>query len=194
MALFPPLLASAPGAAIETAQPTISDLLQIAELLVGAADGTRVRVTTAGGDQGLEGYAVVNGPRIEFTTKDSTGSPSIAFADADSVLRIYSERDGSHDYEGSYFDVHENEVWLVVENPNSGGSAGDLFTVFQYTEGNSTPSLAEPLKVRGDSIKLPVKGDTGAPASVENGLLEINTTDNYVRIYADGAWRTLVSW
>lgn len=193
MALFPPLLTQTPLASTPVSID-IRELLEVAELLVGAPDGTRVRVTTAGGDQSVEGYAVVNGPRIEFTTTAVAGSPAIAYADADSALRVYSARDGSHDFEGSYFDVYENEVWLVVENPNSGGSAGDLFTVFRYTEGNTTPALAEPLKVRGDSIKLPVKTTTGAPANVENGLVEINTVDNYMRVYADGAWRTIVSW
>jgi hypothetical protein len=38
-----------------------------------------------------------------------------------------------------------------------------------------------------------VKASAGDPTGQE-GMLVINTTDNAVRIYADGAWRTLASW
>lgn len=37
------------------------------------------------------------------------------------------------------------------------------------------------------------KTDTGDPTGIE-GLFEINTFDNKVKIYADGAWRQLVTW
>lgn len=37
------------------------------------------------------------------------------------------------------------------------------------------------------------KGSTGDPTGKE-GMIYINTTDNVVKIYADGAWRTLASW
>lgn len=38
-----------------------------------------------------------------------------------------------------------------------------------------------------------IKGTTGDPTGVE-GLITINTFDNAIKLYADGAWRTLVSW
>ena len=38
-----------------------------------------------------------------------------------------------------------------------------------------------------------VKSTAGNPTGQE-GMLVINTLDNAVRIYADGAWRTLASW
>lgn len=37
------------------------------------------------------------------------------------------------------------------------------------------------------------KGTTGDPTGAE-GMIYINTFDNAVKMYADGAWRTLVSW
>jgi hypothetical protein len=40
---------------------------------------------------------------------------------------------------------------------------------------------------------LPVKNDTGDPAGVE-GRIYINTHDNKIRCYADGAWRDLATW
>lgn len=38
------------------------------------------------------------------------------------------------------------------------------------------------------------KATTGDPASPVDGMLVINTADQNVQIYADGAWRTLASW
>jgi hypothetical protein len=38
-----------------------------------------------------------------------------------------------------------------------------------------------------------VKSTAGNPAGAE-GMLVVNTVDNALRIYADGAWRTLASW
>lgn len=38
-----------------------------------------------------------------------------------------------------------------------------------------------------------IKATTGDPTGAE-GLLTINTYDNAIKIYADGAWRTLASW
>lgn len=39
-----------------------------------------------------------------------------------------------------------------------------------------------------------IKTDTGDPSQVHEGLLEINTYDNKVKMYADGAWRELGTW
>ena len=39
-----------------------------------------------------------------------------------------------------------------------------------------------------------IKTDTGSPANPYEGLMEINTFDNKVRMYADAAWRELGTW
>jgi hypothetical protein len=39
-----------------------------------------------------------------------------------------------------------------------------------------------------------LKSDTGDPAQVHEGLMCINTYDNKVKIYAEGAWRQLATW
>ena len=39
-----------------------------------------------------------------------------------------------------------------------------------------------------------IKGSAGDPASPKEGSFYINTVDNAVRLYADGAWRSLSSW
>jgi hypothetical protein len=42
--------------------------------------------------------------------------------------------------------------------------------------------------------KVTTKTDTGDPASGEEGEICINTFDNTVKIYADAAWRQLITW
>jgi hypothetical protein len=39
-----------------------------------------------------------------------------------------------------------------------------------------------------------IKATTGSPSNPYEGLMEINTFDNKVRMYADAGWRELVSW
>lgn len=41
---------------------------------------------------------------------------------------------------------------------------------------------------------LPVKTSTGDPASPQEGQLYVNTGDNTLQLYADGAWHTVASW
>ena len=49
-------------------------------------------------------------------------------------------------------------------------------------------------KVTMGTLVLPVKTDTGDPASPVEGQIYVNTADNKVRVYADGAWRDLATW
>ena len=42
-------------------------------------------------------------------------------------------------------------------------------------------------------VVLPVKTTTGDPSGQE-GQMYVNTADNALRLYADSAWRTVVSW
>jgi hypothetical protein len=44
------------------------------------------------------------------------------------------------------------------------------------------------------TLVLPVKTTTGDPASPVEGQIYVNTSDNKVRVYADGAWRDLAMW
>jgi hypothetical protein len=43
-------------------------------------------------------------------------------------------------------------------------------------------------------LAVPVKTTTGDPAAPIEGQLYVNTFDNKARVYADGAWRDLVTW
>lgn len=42
--------------------------------------------------------------------------------------------------------------------------------------------------------RFDIKDTTGDPTASGNYHFVINTFDNNFRVYADGAWRTLVSW
>ena len=45
------------------------------------------------------------------------------------------------------------------------------------------------------SIKVIVKSTTGHPSSpLNNGVIEINTFDNKIFMYADGGWREMALW
>ena len=48
--------------------------------------------------------------------------------------------------------------------------------------------------VQSRFLKMPVKTDTGDPGSPADGDMYVNTADNKVRVYADGAWRDLATW
>jgi len=39
-----------------------------------------------------------------------------------------------------------------------------------------------------------IKTNTGSPANPYEGLMEINTFDNKINMYADAAWRQLATW
>jgi len=45
-----------------------------------------------------------------------------------------------------------------------------------------------------DVFILPVKTDTGDPASPSEGQEYVNTFDRVKRLYANGAWHTVASW
>jgi hypothetical protein len=49
-------------------------------------------------------------------------------------------------------------------------------------------------KVTMATLILPVKTTTGDPANPVEGQIYVNTSDNKVRVYADGAWRDLATW
>jgi len=49
-------------------------------------------------------------------------------------------------------------------------------------------------KVTMATLVLPVKTATGDPANPVEGQIYVNTYDNKVRVYADGAWRNLATW
>ncbi len=43
-------------------------------------------------------------------------------------------------------------------------------------------------------LQLSFKSTAGVPANAFEGMFVINTSDNNIKVYADGGWRTLASW
>ena len=86
-------------------------------------------------------------------------------------------------------------AYSYVGDTGSGGyrvAAGQLGWA---TVGVARMSLnATRLDVDSTFLQLPVKADTGDPASPANGDTYVNTFDNTARVYADGAWRDLATW
>jgi len=69
-------------------------------------------------------------------------------------------------------------------------SAGDDKNVqVAHNDTNGTITVSSGYLVLGGISKA----DTGDPAGVE-GIIYYNNTDNVIRMYADGAWRTLATW
>lgn len=70
------------------------------------------------------------------------------------------------------------------------GYGGSLTKLRMYTEGNEVLS-ADTSRV---SLKGAVKTTTGDPSLPESGDITINEFDNVIKIYADGAWRSIANW
>ncbi len=90
-----------------------------------------------------------------------------------------------------------NTGWFARNATNSANievvtvTNGDIVGV-----GNSvgSPATAVRIGAAGTPAELPyTKTDTGDPTGAE-GRIYINTFDNVIKMYADGAWRTLVTW
>ncbi len=98
---------------------------------------------------------------------------------------------------------NSGDIELTIGEPGSyGGSSGDYGNVLLAKNGGyvgiGTDSPSSELDVAGtvtmENLILPVKSTTGDPASPVEGQIYVNTYDNKVRVYADGAWRDLATW
>lgn len=73
------------------------------------------------------------------------------------------------------------------------GATGNLVLNAGDNRYTYTKKLLFPTVGGGGYLRLPVKTNTGDPTSAD-GYIYINDYDNALRIYADGAWRTIISW
>jgi hypothetical protein len=78
--------------------------------------------------------------------------------------------------------MHGGETVLI----GGADSVGGRFDVY----GNSPQPAMDSQAI----FQLPVKSTTGDPGSPVDGFMYVNTLDNAIRVYADGAWRDLVAW
>lgn len=92
---------------------------------------------------------------------------------------------------------------LAYDTPILGeDESGNKLQLIKVTSGNHISIGAGVYIEPGEYIEhaLPsvaagsVKNTTGDPGTPEEGQLTINTFDGAVKIFADGSWRTLVSW
>lgn len=83
------------------------------------------------------------------------------------------------------------DATLAIEATNNNtGYGGSQTELKMFTNDNVS------LKVTSDRINLTssVKTTTGDPATPASGDITINEADNAIKIYADGAWRTITTW
>jgi len=66
-----------------------------------------------------------------------------------------------------------------------GTTTNSTFSIIPYVN-----SVAQANTIAGVITKV----DTGDPANSFEGQIEINTYDNKVKVYAEGAWRTIATW
>ena len=100
------------------------------------------------------------------------------------------------------------DIELTPGQGGSGTPASSYGNIIMVKNGGNvgigTTSPSKLLDVNGDAdvggtltmdkLVLPVKTTTGDPASPVAGQIYVNTFDNKVRVYADGAWRDLATW
>lgn len=70
------------------------------------------------------------------------------------------------------------------------------FETPNYQLGRAASTLSKRIEdlERKDNAIFEVKTTTGDPTARGNFHFVINTFDNTLKVYADGAWRTLDSW
>ncbi|MHC4623117.1 MAG: LamG domain-containing protein [Planctomycetota bacterium] len=97
---------------------------------------------------------------------------------------------GARSYEStvtSYFDGQIDDVMIYDR-------ALEAWEVRQlYNEANKAYAYLNNATTF-ETLVLPVKTTTGDPAGPVEGQIYVNTADNKVRVYADGAWRDLATW
>ncbi|MHC4086575.1 MAG: LamG-like jellyroll fold domain-containing protein [Planctomycetota bacterium] len=106
------------------------------------------------------------------------------------------------------YDVQATEDYSIAFGKYSINDVADSFTV-GYGSGEGSEQVdfrvrSGQVNVYGDldvtdtvtmgTLVLPVKTTTGDPASPVEGQIYVNTYDNRVSVYADGAWRDLATW
>lgn len=154
------------------------------------------------------------GDRIILPQVDEESTPTLAFADG--TTGFYVRDDGSFRFskngtnilraDGTTFGVAAGSGGGFISETSTATNPSILPAAFTDVAtgigwaGTGALSLiassVEGIRVLADRIRLAssVKTDTGDPSSPASGDVTINEFDNAIKIYADGAWRTLVSW
>lgn len=139
------------------------------------------------------GVSSVGGHKMMVTNTDTGISWADVTAKADSgEMHMYAFSSGYSTYGGFMADAGV----LYADPSLSGGlsiMADAVASIRFYT--NDVTVIDTEIDSNGYiSFQGSVKTTTGNPGSPRNGMLQINEFDNAIKMYADGAWRTLVSW
>jgi len=164
------LAATAPGAA--------NDIYLDAH---DASGVTRTRIHIDG-DAGTKLYDLAGNLRMTVNTT-SIDIPTDVYMGVDKAMRLYNS--GTLNDLNWQNDSDTGLRWIAADQ--FGLFAGDV-ELLRVIEGAD-----DYVALYGTGVVLPLKGTTGDPTVVE-GKLYVNTFDNSVRVYADGAWRDLATW
>jgi len=139
-------------------------------------------------------------PQADLT--GTIAAPSLAFGDGDTGFYEFS--DDRLDFTGASLQGSNTSSFVISNITSSrtvpvysgkfGADAGMGFG--GITEVSIIAGSVEGLRVKDGLVSFvgSVKTTTGDPAGPVSGSIQINEFDNVIKIYADGAWRTLVSW
>ena len=103
--------------------------------------------------------------------------------------------DDEGDYVGDTWEEGE-ELLISLQfgfNPDYVGSLGTQ-SASEVSISGGTISNTNIDDTNASYLRIPVKEDTGDPEVAYNGQIYLNTFDDKVKIYADGAWRTLLDY
>jgi len=147
----------------------------------------------------------IDGGTNDIIFYDSTPTATLLWDESDSRWEFATDVDlGGHDITGANDIVANTSQSLIFRDdtvatrvriyPNA---TGDM--KFYDPNGTTVTLQWDDSDGRWEfggavGVVLPVKTDTGDPSSPAEGQLIVNTFDNNVQVYADGAWRTLASW
>ena len=164
-------------------------------MLRTAASGQRIEITNAdknyitfySGDVDEEqaGYIqeATSGSGVTRTVQFGMKTPVI---DPDDQTAAIVVRSGSPD--GTSY---APAIVIAESAPLGAGTGMDP----EFRIQNSIPLITDgKIDASIGAMVLPVKTTTGDPASPAEGQVYVNTFDNKIRVYADAAWRDLVTW
>lgn len=125
-----------------------------------------------------------------------------------SMVIVISRGASSHSYPELHVDVlawgngtsEDLRGWSIeLSDSLTGLTLGDHYAGQDWKYHGSDGTVVATLNpTRADFsstfLQLPVKATTGDPSSPADGDTYVNTADNKIRTYADGAWRDLATW
>lgn len=177
------------------------------------------RITVGMASAGTFSDASMPGQIMFFTTPDGATSPVEAMRiQSDKQVNCYGNvlQVGFNDTQYGHLklfghgagDTHGGHITMynaadhdaTVDYYQLKALSGDLIltaattTILSVDDTTLLVTCAQSFDCTGTYLKLPVKATAGDPGSPANGWMYVNTADNKIRVYADAAWRDLVTW